>query len=68
MFLNQSKINIIIMNYKVSVIMSVKDGEAYLEKSIESILNQSYGNLEFLICDDRSSDSTFEICNRYKFR
>ena len=53
------------MNYKVSVIMSVKDGEAYLEKSIESILNQSYKNLEFLICDDGSSDSTFEICNRY---
>ncbi len=53
------------MNYKVSVIMSVKDGEPYLEKSIESILNQSYKNLEFLICDDGSSDSTFEICNRY---
>ncbi len=53
------------MNYKVSVLMSVKDGENYLKESVESILNQSYKNLEFLICDDGSVDSSLNICNGY---
>ena len=53
------------MNYKVSVLMCVKDGENYLNQSIESILNQSYKNLEFLICDDGSIDKSFQICKEY---
>ena len=53
------------MNYKVSVLMSVKDGEDHLNQSIESILNQSYKNLEFLICDDGSIDNSLQICNKY---
>ena len=53
------------MNLKVSVLMSVKDGENYLKQSIDSILNQSYKNLEFLICDDGSTDNSLQICNEY---
>lgn len=53
------------MDLKVSVLMSVKDGENYLKQSIDSILNQSYKNLEFLICDDGSTDNSFQICNEY---
>ena len=42
----------------VSILMSVRNGEQTVEKSVESILNQSYDNLEFLIIDDCSTDST----------
>ena len=50
------------MSFYISIIMSVKNGERYLEESINSILNQTYENFEFLICDDGSNDSSFEIC------
>ena len=45
--------------------MSVKNGEDYLEESIKSILNQSYKNFEFLICDDGSTDKSLAICNKF---
>ena len=54
------------MNKKVSVIMSVFNGENTLEESIESILNQTYSNLEFLIVDDQSDDKTYQILENYK--
>ena len=54
------------MNKKVSVIMSVFNGENTLEESIESILNQTYSNLEFLIADDQSDDKTYQILENYK--
>lgn len=49
----------------ISVIMSVyncKDRNK-LEKSIDSILNQTYSNFEFIICDDGSSDNTLDVLN-----
>ena len=42
----------------VSVLMSVRNSEQTVEKSIKSILNQSYDYFEFLIVDDCSTDST----------
>jgi hypothetical protein len=48
---------------KISVIMSVNNGEKYLSKSVESILNQSFRRFEFLILDDASTDSTWKILN-----
>lgn len=50
----------------VSVIMSVYNGETYLAKSIESILSQSYSNLEFIIVNDGSIDNSMQIINNYK--
>jgi len=49
----------------VSVIMSVHNDERTVEKSIESILEQDYKNLELLLIDDGSSDNTYEICKKY---
>ena len=46
--------------------MPVFNGENYLHESIESILNQTYNNYEFLIIDDNSSDRSIEIINSYK--
>ncbi|OUX37859.1 MAG: hypothetical protein CBE33_02280 [Candidatus Pelagibacter sp. TMED273] len=50
----------------VSVVMSCYNSENTLGSSIESILNQTYENIEFLIIDDASTDSTYEILKNYK--
>ena len=44
--------------YFLSVLMSVYNSEITIEKSIKSIINQSYKNFEFLIMDDFSNDRT----------
>lgn len=46
--------------------MSVYNNEDTLEKAIESILNQTYKDIEFLIVDDKSSDSSLKILNKFK--
>ncbi len=54
------------MSFKlVSVIMSVHNDERTVEKSINSILDQDYKNLELLIIDDGSNDETYKICKNY---
>jgi len=50
----------------VSVLMSVFNGEKYLRQSIESILNQTYKNFEFIVVNDGSFDKTGEILKEYK--
>ena len=47
------------------MIMPTYNVEPYVAEAIESILNQSYSNIEFVIVDDCSTDKTFEICKRY---
>jgi glycosyltransferase involved in cell wall biosynthesis len=49
----------------VSVIMSVFNGEAYLESALRSILNQSVREFEFVIVDDGSKDRTAQILAAY---
>ena len=50
----------------ISVLMSVYNGAATLEKAIDSVLNQTYRDLEFIICDDASTDETWGILQRYE--
>lgn len=50
---------------KVTVLMSVYNGEKYLREAIDSILHQTYTNFEFLIIDDASTDTTPEILHQY---
>ncbi len=45
----------------ISVLMSVYNGEKYLRKSINSILNQTFTNFEFIIINDGSTDNTANI-------
>lgn len=52
-------------NPGISVIMSVCNGEKYLGEAIESILNQTYTNYEFIIVNDGSTDETFKIIKSY---
>ena len=50
----------------ISVIMSVYNDEKYLSKAVESILNQSYKDFEFIIVNDGSTDNSFEILEKYQ--
>ncbi len=61
-------VNSIKQDEKISVIMATYNCADSVSKSIDSILNQSYQNWEFVICDDCSSDGTYEILENYKNR
>lgn len=50
---------------KVSVIMAAYNAEKYIDEAIQSILNQTYRNFEFIIVNDGSTDSTSEIISGY---
>ncbi|MGY0575837.1 glycosyltransferase family 2 protein [Bradyrhizobium sp. RDM12] len=51
-----------------SVLMPVHNGEAYLAKTIESVLNQTLSDFEFIIVDDGSTDLTGEIVSKFARR
>ena len=51
---------------KISVIMSVYNGEAYLSEAIDSILNQTFADWELIVINDCSTDGTSEILKRYE--
>lgn len=50
---------------KISVVLPVYNGEAYLKDAIKSILNQTFQDFELIIVDDCSTDRTTEIVKRY---
>lgn len=50
----------------VSVVIPTYFSEKYIEKCIDSILNQTYQNFEIVICDDASEDGTREILKKYE--
>lgn len=52
-------------SYKISVIVPVYNKELYLKECIESILHQTYRNLELLLVDDESTDNSGAICDSY---
>ncbi len=53
------------MEARITVIMSVYNGEKYLREAIDSILGQTFKDFEFLIIDDGSTDSSVEIIRSY---
>ena len=50
---------------KVTVLMSVYNGEKYLKEAIDSILNQTFNDFEFLVVNDGSTDKTEDILQAY---
>ena len=52
----------------VSIIVPVYNVEKYLEKCIESIINQTYSNLEIVLSDDGSTDNSPSICDEYALK
>jgi len=51
---------------KVTVLMPVYNGERHLHEAIESILAQTFGNFEFLVINDGSTDDSVEIITSYR--
>ena len=49
----------------ISVIIPVYNEERYLEELIFSLMDQSFGQIEFLFIDDGSTDNSYEIINKY---
>ena len=53
------------MDKLISVIVPIYNVEKYLTKCIESIINQTYKNLEIILVDDGSPDKSPIICDEY---
>lgn len=51
----------------VSIVIPIFNVEKYLPECIESVINQSYTNLEIILINDGSTDSSFDICKLYQF-
>ena len=51
--------------YKVSLIVAIYKSEDFLNKLIESMINQTYKNLEIILVDDGSPDNSGKICDEY---
>jgi glycosyltransferase involved in cell wall biosynthesis len=49
----------------VSIGMPIYNEEKFLQKAIESVINQTYHNLEIIISDNASTDETSEICKKF---
>ena len=54
------------MGVKVSIIVPVYNVEQYLDKCINSILNQTFRDFELILVDDGSTDNSGDICDKYK--
>jgi glycosyltransferase EpsE len=58
--------NKVIENPLISILLSVYNDDKNIKKSIDSILSQSYKNIELLVIDDCSTDKTYEILKEIK--
>ena len=54
------------MCLKISVVMPVYNSSLYLHESIESVLNQTFEDFEFIIVDDGSTDNSLDIVKKYQ--
>jgi O86/O127-antigen biosynthesis beta-1,3-galactosyltransferase len=54
------------INAKISVLLAVRNGEAFISEALESVLAQTYENLELVVIVNCSSDRTLSIVNAFK--
>lgn len=54
------------MGKLISVIVPVYNVEKYIDRCIESIVNQTYRDIELILVDDGSTDSSQEICKKWE--
>lgn len=54
------------MSQKVDILLATYNGEKYLKEQIESVLNQTYENIQIIISDDCSTDGTRQILKEYE--
>lgn len=53
------------MDELISIIMPVYNAEKFLPRAIESVLNQTYKNIELILINDGSTDGSADVCRRY---
>lgn len=53
-------------NPKVTVVLPIYNVEKYLNRCIQSVVNQSYNNLENILVDDGSTDRSGPLCDEWK--
>ena len=53
------------MTEKITVIVPVYNVENYLNKCLDSLINQTYKNLEIIVINDGSTDNSGTICQEY---
>lgn len=53
------------MDKKISVIIPIYNSAQTLERTLDSVINQNYRNLEIILVNDGSTDNSFEICKKY---
>lgn len=66
LYIASEKEYMIKMMEKISVIVPVYMSELYLEKCLDSIVQQTYQNLEIILINDGSTDGSAAICQRYQ--
>ena len=54
------------MGLMISIVVPVYNVEKYLSQCLDSILTQTYKNLEIILVDDGSTDKSGSICDSYK--
>ena len=54
------------MSKKISIIVPIYNTEQYLERCLQSLINQDYKNIEIILVNDGSEDNSLDICNKYK--
>lgn len=54
------------MSVEISIIVPIYNKENYLENCIESLLGQTFENIEVLLIDDGSNDLSYEVCQKYQ--
>lgn len=55
-----------LLEIDISIIMVVYNSELYIDKAIESVINQTYKNWELIIIDDCSQDNSYKIAMKYQ--
>ncbi len=53
---------------KYSILIAVYNKEKYLDKCLDSILNQTYKNYEVIVCDDGSTDNSYNLLKKYNIK
>ena len=51
---------------EISIIMGIYNCEKYLKESLDSLINQTFKNWELIMCDDGSTDNTYNIAKKYE--